>query len=349
MQDGQTLGIPTGPDASRVISEIIGISLDKQLRVLLPNVNCVRFIDDFFIFADTSSDAENFTAKLNRVLGEFELATNENKSSIQKMPVSSESPELLAIRNYKIRRNESEQKMDIVHLYNLAIEIYKNEPKQNAFHYFLTKVMPVKIHPENWPILESMLLQIATSETRAITVISKILVSYKSYGYDLDLDKIKIAFLKIAKNGITNNYGFEICWAFWVIGQIGVTIDNEIPELSQITDPLAVLAVLSSKESRVYRGSIDTSNWQNLMTEDGLYDSNWMLCYEAENRGWLSNQNGICLVDQNPYFKQLRTKGVSFLNMENTINPMIEGDLTEETDFDNEADIFDLIYGNIQI
>jgi len=207
--------------------------------------------------------------------------------------------------------------------------------------------MPVKIHEENWPILESILLQIATSEIRAITVISKILVSYKSYGYSLDLDKIKTAFLKIAKNGVANNYGFEICWAFWVLGQIEVAIENDIPELSHINDPLAILAVLNARESGIYRGSLDITSWQNLLSEDGLYDSNWMLCYEAENRGWLSNQNGICLVQEDQYFKKLESKSISFLNMENTINPMDEEDLSEETDFENEADIFDLIYGRL--
>ena len=71
-----------------------------------------------------------------------------------------------------------------------------------------------------------------------------------------------------------------------------------------------------------------------------------MLCYEAEKRGWLTNQNGINAIDNDQYFKKLKNSDVSFLNMDSTINPMDEDDLHDETEFDTEIDIFDLIYGN---
>jgi hypothetical protein len=78
MQDGQTLGIPIGPDTSRVISEIIGVALDRSIQASEPDINGIRFIDDFFLFTDTPYEAESLDLKINRALSEFELTVNEN-------------------------------------------------------------------------------------------------------------------------------------------------------------------------------------------------------------------------------------------------------------------------------
>ncbi|OAL58032.1 hypothetical protein A6R74_09345 [Halomonas sp. ALS9] len=346
MQDGQTLGIPIGPDASRVISELIGVALDRSIQNSEPSLNGIRFIDDFFFFADTASEAENLDLKINRALGEFELTTNENKSSIETMPVPIESLQQQTIRHYKIRKNPPEQRLDIIHLYNIAIDVHKNNPQESSFHYFLTKVMPVKIHETNWRILESILLQISICEPKSITVVSKILISYKSYGYPLDLLNIKTAFLKVAKKGVDNNFGYEVCWSFWVLTQLDIAINEEIAGLADVNDSMAILSILTAREKGFYTGRLDTNHWDTIITNDGLYDSSWMLCYEAEKRGWLTNQNGIDAIDNDQYFKKLKSSDVSFLNMDSTINPMDEDDLHDETEFDTEIDIFDLIYGN---
>jgi len=345
MQDGQTLGIPIGPDISRVISELIGIALDKEIQTSEPELNGIRFIDDFFLFSDSYSQAESLSIKINRALGKYELTENENKSSIQSMPAPFESLQLQNIKNYKIRKSSSEQNIDIVHIYNMAIDANINHPKENSFHYFLMKVMPIKIHKDNWKIVESILMQIALVETKSVTVISKILISYKSYGYDMDCEKIKVTFLKIAKNGIDNNFGFEVSWAFWILNQLEIKIHETIQNISLLTDPLAIISVLTAREKGLYTPNLDVNYWNSLMGKDSLYDSGWMLSYEAERRGWLSNQQGLKLIDDDQYFKKLNESDISFLNVQNVINPMKESELAEETNFDYELDLFELIYG----
>lgn len=345
MQDGQTLGIPIGPDTSRIISEIIGVALDKTIQSSEPELNGIRFIDDFFLFVDSSAEAENLEIKINRALSDFELTNNENKSSIKAMPVSGESIKFQAIKNYKIRKSVSEQKLDIIYIYNLSIELNAIHPHENSFHCFLTKILPIKIHKENWAIVESILLQIASAEIKSITVISKILISYNSYGYDLNLEKIKISFLKIAQRGIGNNFGFEVCWSFFILDQLDIKINENIKNISSLSDPLAILSILTAREKSFYTYNLDLNYWNTLMSNSGLYDSCWMLCYEAEKRDWLSNQNGLNLIDSDNYFKKLNALDVSFLNMDCIINPIDESDLSEETDSENEPDIFELIYG----
>ncbi len=172
MQDGQTLGIPIGPDTSRVISEIIGVALDKVINDSCNNLNGIRYIDDFLIFSDSYSEAEAIVNKINRAFREFELTSNEEKSNIQSMPANVESLHLQIVQNFKIRKGETEQKADIIHLYNTVIDINNSNPHENAFSYFLAKIEPIKIDENNWSIVE------AISETKTLREVSKIFVSY---------------------------------------------------------------------------------------------------------------------------------------------------------------------------
>lgn len=49
-QDGQTIGIPIGPDTSLIIAEIIGVAIDEELIKDIECLSAFRYIDDYFIF-----------------------------------------------------------------------------------------------------------------------------------------------------------------------------------------------------------------------------------------------------------------------------------------------------------
>lgn len=336
MQDGQTLGIPIGPDTSRVISEIVGVALDKIINGSCENLNGIRYIDDFFIYADSYSEAKLILNKINRALRAFELTSNEAKSSIQPMPASVENLNLQQVQNFKIRKGVAEQKADIIHLYNITIDIKKRNSQENAFSYLLVKISPIKIYEENWDIVESVFLQVASAETINLMRISQFFVSYKSYGYSLGLEKIKTAFLKIVQNGIDNNFGFEVCWSFWLLSQLEISITEELKNLSYLTDPLAILSILIAREGGIYQPTIDLRSWNNMLDVNSLYDENWLLPYEAESRNWLQNQNGLQLINVDPYFKYLKDNDISFLNLDSVITPTEEDELIEETDIEHE-------------
>jgi hypothetical protein len=336
MQDGQTLGLPVGPDTSRIISEIIGVALDKFISESSHSLNGIRFIDDFFLFADTYSEAETANNTINRALRQFELTANEVKTRIEEMPAIVENIHLQTIQNFKIRKGIHEQKSDIIHLYNQAIEIYRSNPHENAFAYFLAKIEPIKIHESNWNLVESICLQIATAETKNLIEISKIFVSYKSYGYPLGLDKIKVGLLKIAQHGIDNNFGFETSWAFWLLTELDIVVSHELNGLSNLKDPMAIISIFMARERETYTGNLDLRNWNNLLHAEALYDDSWLLAYEGESRGWLRNQNGVNLIEQDDYFKKMKNLDISFLNFAKKIQPLEEDTLKEESDHEHE-------------
>jgi len=54
-QDGQTVGIPVGPDTSRVVGEIIGVAIDKKVNanVRAEAGQATRFVDDYSVGCNT--------------------------------------------------------------------------------------------------------------------------------------------------------------------------------------------------------------------------------------------------------------------------------------------------------
>lgn len=78
-QDGQTVGIPIGPDTSLVIAELLMHNVDKSLSEKLPEVKGHRFIDDYELSFTNRDEAERAYHLLDAHLSEFELALNTKK------------------------------------------------------------------------------------------------------------------------------------------------------------------------------------------------------------------------------------------------------------------------------
>jgi hypothetical protein len=100
-QDNQTIGIPIGPDTSRIAGEIIGAGIDNQLQkeLKLTDLRAYRYIDDFYIGFNQNSECEQAIHVILKVLLSFELDINSDKTSIA---VTGESIE--ADWPYELRR-----------------------------------------------------------------------------------------------------------------------------------------------------------------------------------------------------------------------------------------------------
>lgn len=83
-QDGQTIGIPIGPDSSRVIAEILATEVDADFLAQSGREKPVllRHVDDIWIGARTQDDAEQLLYNYRSVLREYELDINELKTFI---------------------------------------------------------------------------------------------------------------------------------------------------------------------------------------------------------------------------------------------------------------------------
>jgi hypothetical protein len=83
-QDGQTLGMPVGPDMSRLIAEVLASAVDAHLqqRLGIGARDASRYIDDYTISSPTGASGEELLAVLRQSAVVFELELNSDKSTI---------------------------------------------------------------------------------------------------------------------------------------------------------------------------------------------------------------------------------------------------------------------------
>jgi hypothetical protein len=67
------------------------------------------------------------------------------------------------------------------------------------------------------------------------------------------------------------------------------------------------------------------------LTSDELYDSRWMLAYEAAVRGWLASPTGADFVGNDANFSKLRTASVNFYDVTQTALPPLPPPKTKST------------------
>ena len=86
-QDGQTIGLPVGPESSRVLAEIIGAALDKAICRTDKRLrkSMVRFVDDITTGAQSGEDAERTRNIIRKTLHSFQLDINEDKTETVKI------------------------------------------------------------------------------------------------------------------------------------------------------------------------------------------------------------------------------------------------------------------------
>ena len=85
-QDGQTIGLPIGPDPSLLISEIILSAVDEKIKSN-GDLKGFRYIDDYEFGFKTFAEAENILGVLQEELNLFELSLNPRKTAIFKLPI----------------------------------------------------------------------------------------------------------------------------------------------------------------------------------------------------------------------------------------------------------------------
>ena len=82
---GQTIGIPIGPDTSRILSELILARIDVELtapKTGLTSKQIIHNIDDYQIGAGDLASIENAQSQFVRTIGRYEFRLNDFKTSV---------------------------------------------------------------------------------------------------------------------------------------------------------------------------------------------------------------------------------------------------------------------------
>lgn len=313
-QDGQTRGVPIGPDTSRVIGELILAGVDSALgsRVALRGF---RALDDYELSFRTRSDAEGALAELQTALGQYELYLNDAKTSTLELPQPLDTAWPQALRDFRLRRGVTQRLVRMTEYFSLAFEIAKQYPTESVLRYAISTVSKRDWGGPFWRTYQDLLLQCATAEPGTLKHVAAEFRKYQADGERIDQDRIAALVENTVSDHVPLGHGSEVAWSLWLSIALGVPLTPAVcGRVSGIDDPLIPLLALHAISRNLNQAPVDTTGWADEMTQDGLYGRNWLLAYEASIKGWLPSRNAGNHVDQDPCFAGLKANGVSFYN-----------------------------------
>lgn len=331
LQDKQSVGIPMGPDASRLLAEVLLCGLDKkldnELKALQITVQAMRNVDDYQIGVRTYDDAEKVLALLQHHLRtDLELTLNPRKTKIIALPAPLEDPwvtQLKGIVSAAADIPARQKRRELLRLFDLATASRSEHPEEHVYSYLLGILKHVDVDRENWALLQHMLLQIALAEAGTIRQILADLLWYQAQGNTLELSRWKDVFERIIETHAPQEHSSEVTWALWGLRELDQKLSGRVVSaILKMKDPIVSLLALSLASQDRCEDPTDKSrltiSYQSRVSVDGFWGEQWPLVYEATHQGWLTAPSNLC---NDSGYKLLEGHQISFLDFSKRLDP----------------------------
>ena len=315
-QDGQTIGIPVGPDTSRIISELILCAIEKQVgqNHFGRLAGGYRYMDDFFLCFASHVDAEAFLATLRDAVLAFDLQLNAGKTQIIDALSFNEERWPGELAQLRLSRAGQDQRREVVRFFTEAIDLAKSLPDESIASFAVRKSSRTLIQRENWDIYEAFLLRIVRENSNCLDSVVKILCTYAAAGYNISQRVHDFAERMIEEHAPYNHH-YEVAWTLWLCRSLSIRLGARATQLVARVENSACACLVYMLRSRTLltgRGSV--SDWTGTVTADDLRSEHWMLVYEAGIRRSWSLPGAQAAVDADPHFRVLRDQGISFFD-----------------------------------
>ena len=313
-QDGQTKGIPIGPDTSLLIGEIILSAVDGSLPTEIRNRG-FRYMDDYEFCFWSRQEAVTAIAELQNALSKFELDLNPSKTEIIELPSPIEDAWASHLRILPISRRPKRQRYDLINFFSNAFAYFRDHKGAYILRYAISKLNSASIHRSNWELYQNFLIQCAVVEPGCMPFVYSQLLKYKRAGYSIANVHLEEVFNELMTKHAIVGHSSEVAWALWGCILFDVRIDKDSAyRVTKMDECVVALLTLHAHELGLVDSSADFSLWSGYMGPPDLRDSMWLLSYEAGIKKWLPSltPTGIDHIAADPDFDFLRSNGVAF-------------------------------------
>lgn len=219
-QERQTIGIPIGPDTSRVTSEIILCATDQEFMGKYSNAtpSYIRHVDDYWVGGNSLEDCELHLRNLRAALRDYQLDINELKTHI--VPTSrvlgdSWPSEIeKEIKDSFVERNS--RSLDPLATLSKIVELARDRNDDGIIRHTIRKIDESKSWVGEWGILEHFLAHCAIQFPHSFDYIARVISwrhrTDKEYDNTLWSEVIE----QIIGNGAPLGRDSEVLWGMWL-------------------------------------------------------------------------------------------------------------------------------------
>ena len=278
-QDGQSVGVPVGPYTSRIVSEIIGIAIDKQLGY--GPARATRHVDDWFIGISAQDSAHKIIANVEAKCREFGFDLNRAKTKETDPGDALMSDWRAELLHYNAKGKKPCVGSFIINsFFAKAFSLAKKHPDQGVLEYAVACAQSWSVKSKaDWELLEGCIMAIARNAPGTIGRVAKILALHKK---SVNRDRIRRLICDLIRDNAGLGHHFEVAWALSLAKEFDVQIsEHDAESVSKMASSVCALLLQGIRIHETKKnGAYDTGEQQSRPENDGDLNSDmWLLAY----------------------------------------------------------------------
>ncbi|MCE8006309.1 RNA-directed DNA polymerase [Aestuariivita sp.] len=310
----QTIGIPIGPDTSRVVSELVLSRIDHELKKNGPGLKkrqVFHNIDDYEIGVENTTEAERVIARFEKEIRKFELRSHDGKTGV----ISGELPENLRWEpKFNLLKGlEDEEFLD--GLFALLASERDAYPGSNVVGYGLSRFAKKIASCSDKELSLRHLQTLLYSSPRFVSWVAPLFVGLK--GGD-DLDQPQKRMLRWGVEECSRRHDIvSLLWFLYMHLQFDLKLSKALKKLCfEVESVLVDLVLAHADHNGLVKGGFAEAlgRYQNA----SLGSSAWLFLYESEARGWKSAVSAKKIgqsEDPKKFFKLMNDNDVHFYDV----------------------------------
>ena len=233
-QDQQTIGIPIGPDTSRIISELVMGAVDKEFEMQINrNVPRARLVDDVYLGAASMDEAENILSTYRESLRQYELDINETKTTIYDAKYDLEPFWPVTIRR-ELERFANPfmggfNKDDLTAYLDDVIRTANQEEDDGIIKYAIRKIDQQELWTRYWDTIEPFLIRCAIVFPHCVDYVARVVVWYNRR-FGVNTQRWRNVCETIITNHARLGNDSEIVWSCWILKELRELIHKDLYE-----------------------------------------------------------------------------------------------------------------------
>ena len=307
----QTVGVPIGPDTSRIVSELILSRIDSELTAQGSSISSRQIfhnIDDYQIGGFDRSSIENAQSRFVRTISKYELRLNDHKTSIDEG--IDFSPAHFQVYFDILSRKTG--KGFVNHFFELLYSEIPRHPNSNVLGYALKQfALPLAKNPEQFLVREYLQRLIFATPHQARWVLPLLLGIYRQQGVDRDVKRLLSWGVETCarRNDIGN-----LLWFLYSAIFLQVRLKKEmLIQCIGMSNCLVDLVLFHGRSLGLF--SFGVRELRNRYVNADFQSDAWLPLYEIERRHWDTSAAFNKLQpphDKHNLYDIMRQKGVEF-------------------------------------
>lgn len=311
----QTVGIPVGPETSRLIAEIISSRIDQEYlhsNVVASAEAIDRLQDDWTIGVGSLEEAERVLSTISGLYRSYGLDINGSKTSIDRIVVERQSAWISEMGAFLSHRSGRLVGMRLREFLDLALTLQSQNPSAQVVSYALSVVDNMRIDHGDVPTVESFLIRSAVVAPISLDRICRVILDLQNRTGALSAKRIGGRFIRLAEVAIEKGHTYEVIWLLYTLRGLKRPVDAKAVCRAAGGMPSAAIALvlMDMKSKGLGLGKLPIADWQSQITEDSANtDWTWLMAYEGIRNGWLLDTHGLMT---KPLFEPLIRRNIAF-------------------------------------